>query len=207
MFLSAFCKSACLIVKIFIKSHCDSCCWTQMAAKSTKHFLKYCLIPKGIIATVLIGPDTFDINLMVSVICWGCILGPKWHSPIGSMTFHRAQKLSNSKAQPLPLALVMDMHASKTLCTARGCLNHRCILVNSFICGEGFLGGRAILVKRLGLSWNFLNNLWGLFIYFWTRILKERLIIIVLYFQILFTFITSYYGSTLNIQANKSGKS
>ncbi len=27
---------------------------------------------------------------------------------------------------PLPLALVMDMHTSKTLCTG-GCINHRCI--------------------------------------------------------------------------------
>jgi hypothetical protein len=42
-------------------------------------------------------------------------LDPKWHSPIGSMPFHRAQKLSNSRA--LPIALIMDMHASKTLCT------------------------------------------------------------------------------------------
>ena len=30
------------------------------------------------------------------------ILGPKWHSPIGSMPFHRAQKLKNSRAQPPP---------------------------------------------------------------------------------------------------------
>ncbi len=29
----------------------------------------------------------------------------------------RIKKLSNSRAQPLPVALVMDMHASKTLCT------------------------------------------------------------------------------------------
>ncbi len=30
-------------------------------------------------------------------------LGPKWHSPIGSMPFHRTQKISNSRApQPPP---------------------------------------------------------------------------------------------------------
>jgi hypothetical protein len=29
-------------------------------------------------------------------------LGPKWRSPISSMPFHRAQKLSNSRAQPPP---------------------------------------------------------------------------------------------------------
>jgi hypothetical protein len=29
-------------------------------------------------------------------------LGPEWHSPIGSMPFHRAIKLSNSRAKPPP---------------------------------------------------------------------------------------------------------
>jgi hypothetical protein len=43
-------------------------------------------------------------------------LGPKWHSPIGSMPFHRAQKTLNFQGPP-PLAQVMDMHTSKTLCT------------------------------------------------------------------------------------------
>ncbi len=43
---------------------------------------------------------------------------PKLHSPIGSMPLHRAQKISRFPGpNPLPLALVMDMHASKTLCT------------------------------------------------------------------------------------------
>jgi hypothetical protein len=47
------------------------------------------------------------------------ILGPKWHSPIGSMPFHRAQKLSNSRAQPPPTGprngyLCTALHASKT---------------------------------------------------------------------------------------------
>ncbi len=42
--------------------------------------------------------------------------GPKWHSPNGSMPFHRAQKVWISRAPTLlPLALVMDLHASKTL--------------------------------------------------------------------------------------------
>jgi hypothetical protein len=51
-------------------------------------------------------------------------LGPKWHSPIGSMPFHRAQKtLLNSRAQP-------PKHY------ARGCVNHRCI--NSYNATIGF---------------------------------------------------------------------
>jgi hypothetical protein len=29
-------------------------------------------------------------------------LGPKWNSPISSFSFHRAQKLGNSRAQPPP---------------------------------------------------------------------------------------------------------
>jgi len=45
-------------------------------------------------------------------------LGPKWHSPTGSMPFHRVQKNSRIPGpNPLHLALVTDMHASKTLCT------------------------------------------------------------------------------------------
>ncbi len=44
-------------------------------------------------------------------------LGPKWRWPIGSMPFHRAPKTRIPGPNPLPLALVMDMHASKTLCT------------------------------------------------------------------------------------------
>jgi hypothetical protein len=39
--------------------------------------------------------------------------------------FTGPKKLSNSREKPLPLALVMDMHASKTLCTVY--INHRCI--------------------------------------------------------------------------------
>jgi hypothetical protein len=31
-------------------------------------------------------------------------LGPKWHSPVSSMPFHRAQKLSISRAQPLKIS-------------------------------------------------------------------------------------------------------
>ncbi len=55
-------------------------------------------------------------------------LGPKWHSPISSMSFHRAQKLPVSRSQPSPTCPCKGyavMHASKTLCT--GCINHRCI--------------------------------------------------------------------------------
>jgi hypothetical protein len=45
-------------------------------------------------------------------------LGPKWHSPIGLLPFYRAQKNSQFPGpNPLPLALVMDMPASKALHT------------------------------------------------------------------------------------------
>jgi hypothetical protein len=44
-------------------------------------------------------------------------LGRKWHSPIGSMPFYRAQKTLSFHSNPLPLALVMDLPASKTLRT------------------------------------------------------------------------------------------
>ncbi len=43
--------------------------------------------------------------------------GPKWHSPISTMPIHRAQKTQEFQGSPLPLPLVTDMHASKTLCT------------------------------------------------------------------------------------------
>ncbi len=53
-------------------------------------------------------------------------LGPKWHLPIGSMPFHRAQKLSISRAQPPPTC------PGNGCCPhqkhyARGRINHRCI--------------------------------------------------------------------------------
>jgi hypothetical protein len=48
-------------------------------------------------------------------------LGPKWHSPEGSIPFHRAQK----SLDPLLLALVTDLLASKALRTGR--INHRSI--------------------------------------------------------------------------------
>jgi hypothetical protein len=45
-------------------------------------------------------------------------LGPKWLPPIGSMLFHRAQKnLDLQGPTPFHLALVLDIYASKTLCT------------------------------------------------------------------------------------------
>ncbi len=43
------------------------------------------------------SPATMDYHFMYS-----SFLGPKLHSPIGSMPFHRAQKLSISRAQPPP---------------------------------------------------------------------------------------------------------
>ncbi len=58
-------------------------------------------------------------------------LGPKWHSPIDWMPFHRAQQTLEFQG-PTPSylpSLVMDMHSSKTLWT--GLINHRCI--NSYI--------------------------------------------------------------------------
>ncbi len=40
----------------------------------------------------------------------------KWHSPDGSMTFHKEPKKGSiSRAEPLPLALIMDLSASKEL--------------------------------------------------------------------------------------------
>jgi hypothetical protein len=48
---------------------------------------------------------------------------PKWHSPIGSMPFHRALKTLEILAQPPPTC----SHNR----SARGCINHRCI--NSLI--------------------------------------------------------------------------
>ncbi len=45
-------------------------------------------------------------------------LGPKWHSPIRLDAISRVPKKSQIPGpNPLPLALVMNMHASKTLCT------------------------------------------------------------------------------------------
>ncbi len=45
-------------------------------------------------------------------------LGPKWHSPNGSMPLHRAQKsIDCQDPAPPPLALVMDLPISKPLRT------------------------------------------------------------------------------------------
>jgi hypothetical protein len=58
----------------------------------------------------------------------GSGLGPGNLKFIGSMPFHRAQKtLDFQGTTPFPLALVMDLHASKT----KGHINHRCI--NSYL--------------------------------------------------------------------------
>jgi hypothetical protein len=44
-------------------------------------------------------------------------LGPKWHSHSVQCHFTEPKKLSNARAQPFPTCPVLDMHASKTLCT------------------------------------------------------------------------------------------
>jgi hypothetical protein len=52
----------------------------------------------------------------------------KWHSPVGLDAISQGPKNSWIPGpNPLPLPLVMDMHASKTLCT--GCIKQRCIVV------------------------------------------------------------------------------
>ncbi len=51
--------------------------------------------------------------------CKSLFLGPKWQSPIGSMPFHGAENSRISGPNPLPLANVMDIHASKTSCTSQ----------------------------------------------------------------------------------------
>jgi hypothetical protein len=57
-------------------------------------------------------------------------LGPKWQSSIARCHFTGPKKLQKIPGpNPLPLPLVMDMHASKTLCT--GLYNHICI--NSYL--------------------------------------------------------------------------
>jgi hypothetical protein len=56
-------------------------------------------------------------------------LGPNGTRLSVQCHFTGPKKLLNSRAQTLPLALVMDMHASKALCTGLynppGCLRHR----------------------------------------------------------------------------------
>jgi hypothetical protein len=50
-------------------------------------------------------------------------LGPKWLSSNGLMQFYRAQRsLDFQGSNPLPLALIMDLPASKAL--RRGRVNH-----------------------------------------------------------------------------------
>jgi hypothetical protein len=74
----------------------------------------------------------------------------KWHSPNGSMP----KKVSISSAQlPPALALVMDLHTSKTLRTGRGHIKHRCI--NSYYelhwcCGDCRLP--VSVIQRVGHS-------------------------------------------------------
>ncbi len=54
-------------------------------------------------------------------------LGPKWHSPIGSMPFHRAQQISNSRAQPPPTCPRNGYACIQNIMHARGCINQSCI--------------------------------------------------------------------------------
>ncbi len=63
-------------------------------------------------------PNSY-INVSTSDLFISTFLGPKWHSPNGSRTYHRAQKsLDFQDPTPLPLALVMYLPASKALRTA-----------------------------------------------------------------------------------------
>ncbi len=54
------------------------------------------------------------------------ILGPKWHSPIGLIPFHRAQKTLNFQV-PTPSHLPSSWICSNAKHYPRGCINHRCI--------------------------------------------------------------------------------
>jgi hypothetical protein len=66
-------------------------------------------------ADPLLGPVGGGWALEIS-----SFLGLKWHSPIGLMPFHRAQKtLDFQGPAPSHLSLVIDLHTSKTLHTGR----------------------------------------------------------------------------------------
>jgi hypothetical protein len=82
-------------------------------------------------------------------------LGPKWHSPVGSMPFHRAQKVSISRAQPPPT------RPRNGCCPhqkhyARGRINHRCIKIAIMIMGipigSPFGGGLPFLYDQRSIS-------------------------------------------------------
>jgi hypothetical protein len=53
-------------------------------------------------------------------------LGPIWHSPIGSMPFHRAQKTLEFQG-PIPSHLPLYCICMHPKHYVRGCINHRCI--------------------------------------------------------------------------------
>ncbi len=53
-------------------------------------------------------------------------LGLKWHSPLGSMPFHRVQNVSISRAQPLPTC-PRNGCCPHQKHYARGRINHSCI--------------------------------------------------------------------------------
>jgi hypothetical protein len=54
------------------------------------------------------------------------LLGPKWHSPIGSMPFHRAQKIPDFQG-PTPSTCPRNECCPHQKHSAQGCINHRCI--------------------------------------------------------------------------------
>ncbi len=55
------------------------------------------------------------------------VFGPKWHSHIALMPFHKAQKLSISKAQPLPTCPRNVSARIKNITHGENQINHRCI--------------------------------------------------------------------------------
>jgi hypothetical protein len=61
------------------------------------------------------GWQCFNKNLMHCEDSTVNFFGPKLHSPNGSMPFTGPKKVSISKANPLPVVLVMDLPASKPL--------------------------------------------------------------------------------------------
>jgi hypothetical protein len=74
----------------------------------------------------------YDIALKPVKVTSESFLGPKWHSPDGSMLFNRAKMSRFPGPNPLPLAPVMYLPASKAL--RMGGINHRSI--NTYFAGE-----------------------------------------------------------------------
>jgi hypothetical protein len=77
------------------------------------------------------GPETslrypFKVTLGLLYLKPSTLLGPKWHSPIGSMPVHRAKKVSISRAQT-PLTCLRNGCCPHQKHYPRGRINHRCI--------------------------------------------------------------------------------